>query len=664
MDFKLYSDYQPRGDQVTAIDALLRGIHDGEKHQVLLGVTGSGKTFTMAKVIEAVNRPTLVLAHNKTLAAQLYHEFRHFFPQNAVEYFVSYYDYYQPEAYVPAADVYIEKEATTNEELDKLRLSATRSLFERRDCVIVASVSCIYGLGSPEAYYGMLFMIEKGQKIARQDILRRLVEIQYERNDYDFKRGTFRVRGDVIEVFPTYDDNSFRIEMWGDQVESLSQIDPLFGQVKQTYSRLPIYPRTHFVMPANQRDTAIERIKNELEWWRGELEKQGKLIEAQRIHQRTMFDLEMMKEMGYCHGIENYSRHLSGRLPGEPPPTLLDYLPQDALMFIDESHQTIPQLRGMFKGDRSRKQTLVDYGFRLPSALDNRPLTFEEFEHRVGQVTYVSATPGPYELTRSGGEVVEQIIRPTGLIDPETEVRPTRNQIDDLLAEIRDRAAKNERVLVTTLTKRMAEDLTEYYTEVGVRCRYLHSEIETLERVTILRDLRRGEFDVLIGINLLREGLDLPEVSLVAILDADKEGFLRSAGSLIQSMGRAARHIRGRAILYADNMTDSMRQAIGETNRRRARQVQYNQENGITPESIIKSVDMALAAIVEADYVTVPIEDNGDELTSADQLEQLIGKLETEMRQAAKRFEFEQAAQLRDRIKVLKEKEAGLEPAL
>ncbi|HEV2234589.1 MAG TPA: excinuclease ABC subunit UvrB [Terriglobia bacterium] len=662
MDFKLYSDYQPRGDQATAIDQLLRGVHDGEKHQVLLGVTGSGKTFTMAKVIEFINRPTLVLAHNKTLAAQLYHEFRHFFPQNAVEYFVSYYDYYQPEAYVPAADVYIEKEATTNEELDKLRLAATRSLFERRDCVIVASVSCIYGLGSPEAYYGMLVLIEKGQKISRQDILRRLVEIQYERNDYDFKRGTFRVRGDVIEVFPTYDDNAFRIEMWGEQVESLSQIDPLMGQVKQNYARLPIYPRTHYVMPADRRDTAIERIKSELEWWRGDLEKQGKIVEAQRIHQRTMFDLEMMKEMGYCHGIENYSRHLSGRLPGEPPPTLLDYLPQDALMFIDESHQTVPQLRGMFKGDRSRKQTLVDYGFRLPSALDNRPLTFEEFEHRVGQVVYVSATPGPYELTRSGGEVVEQIIRPTGLIDPETEVRPTRNQIDDLLAEIRDRAARNERVLVTTLTKRMAEDLTEYYTEVGVRCRYLHSEIETLERVTILRDLRRGEFDVLIGINLLREGLDLPEVSLVAILDADKEGFLRSAGSLIQSMGRAARHVRGRAILYADNMTESMRQAIGETNRRRAKQVQYNQENNITPESIIKSVDMALAAIVEADYVTVPIEDNGDDLTSPDQLEQLIGKLELQMREAAKRFEFEQAAQLRDRIKTLREKEMGVKP--
>jgi len=663
MDFKLVSEYEPRGDQITAVAQLIRGVQDGAKHQVLLGVTGSGKTFTMAKVIDAVNRPTLVLAHNKTLAAQLYHEFRNFFPQDAAEYFVSYYDYYQPEAYVPAADVYIEKESTINDELDKLRLSATRSLFERRDCVIVASVSCIYGLGSPEAYYGMLLMIEKGQKISRQDILRRLVEIQYERNDDDFKRGTFRVRGDVIEVYPTYDDNAYRIEMWGEQVETLAQIDPLFGQVKQTYTRLPIYPRTHYVMPPEQRELAVQRILSELEWWRGELEKQGKLVEAQRIHQRTMFDLEMMKEIGYCHGIENYSRHLSGRLPGEPPPTLLDYLPQDALIFIDESHQTVPQLRAMFNGDRSRKQVLVDYGFRLPSALDNRPLTFEEFEHRVGQVIYVSATPGPYELTRSGGEVVEQIIRPTGLIDPATEVRPTRNQIDDLLAEIRQRADKNERVLVTTLTKRMAEDLTEYYTEVGVRCRYLHSEIETLERVTILRDLRRGEFDVLVGINLLREGLDLPEVSLVAILDADKEGFLRSAGSLIQSMGRAARHVSGRAILYADVMTDSMRQAIGETNRRRAKQIEYNEENGITPESIVKPVDMALASIVAADYVTVPIEDDGDTLTSRDQLDHLIENLEKQMREAAKKFEFEKAAQLRDRIKVLKEKEIEVKPA-
>jgi excinuclease ABC subunit B len=662
MDFKLVSDYQPRGDQATAIEELVRGVTEGEKHQVLLGVTGSGKTFTMAKVVEAASRPTLVLAHNKTLAAQLYHEFRQFFPPNAVEYFVSYYDYYQPEAYVPSSDLYIEKEATINDELDKLRMSATRSLFERRDCLIVASVSCIYGLGSPEAYYGMLVLLEKGQKISRRDILRRLVEIQYERNDTDFRRGTFRVRGDVIEIFPTYDDNAYRVEMWGEEVESLSQIDPLFGQVRQTYARLPIYPRTHYVMPADEREEALARILSELEWWCGELEKQGKLVEAQRLRQRTMFDLEMMREMGYCHGIENYSRHLSGRLPGEPPPTLLDYLPQDALIFIDESHQTVPQLRGMYNGDRSRKQTLVDYGFRLPSALDNRPLTFEEFEHRVSQVIYVSATPGPYELTKSGGSVAEQIIRPTGLIDPETEVRSTRNQIDDLLGEIRARAQARERVLVTTLTKRMAEDLTEYYTEVGVRCRYLHSEIETLERVKILRDLRRGEFDVLIGINLLREGLDLPEVSLVAILDADKEGFLRSAGSLIQTMGRAARNLHGKAILYADIMTDSIRQALAETGRRRAKQQRFNEENGITPASIVKPVDMALAAIVEADYVTVPTELSDEELVSADQLDQLISSLENQMREAAKQFEFEKAAQLRDRIKALKEKEAGVQP--
>ncbi|MGA8182288.1 MAG: excinuclease ABC subunit UvrB [Terriglobia bacterium] len=663
MDFKLVSDYSPRGDQVTAIDQLVRGIEDGSQHQVLLGVTGSGKTYTVAKVIEAINRPALILAHNKTLAAQLYHEFKGFFPRNAVEYFVSYYDYYQPEAYIPSGDVYIEKEATINDELDKLRMSATRSLFERRDCLIVASVSCIYGIGSPEAYYGMLLLLEKGMKIARQDVLRKLVEIQYERNDIDFRRGTFRVRGDVIEVYPTYEDNAYRIELFGDEVDSLAQIDPLLGQVKEDLVRLPIYPRTHYVMPADQRERAIDGIKSELEWWRGELEKQIKMVEAQRIHQRTMFDLEMMKEMGYCHGIENYSRHLSGRLPGEPPPTLLDYLPHDALMFIDESHQTIPQLHGMFRGDRSRKQTLVEYGFRMPSALDNRPLTFEEFEHRARQTVYVSATPGPYELTKTGGEVVEQIIRPTGLVDPETEVRPTRNQVDDLLDEIRKRAEANERVLVTTLTKRMAEDLAEYYAEVGVRCRYLHSEIDTLERMKILRDLRRGEFDVLIGINLLREGLDLPEVSLVAILDADKEGFLRSAGALIQTMGRAARHLHGRAILYADRMTDSMRRAIGETDRRREKQMQYNEENDITPESIIKPVDMALVKIVEADYLTVSIEADAEEITSRDQLDELIRGLENQMREAAKEFEFEKAAKLRDRVKALREKEAGFIPA-
>ncbi|MGC2097712.1 MAG: excinuclease ABC subunit UvrB, partial [Candidatus Sulfotelmatobacter sp.] len=543
MDFKLVSDYKPQGDQGRAIESLLRGVYDREQHQVLLGVTGSGKTYTMAKVIEAVNRPTLVMAHNKTLAAQLYHEFKNFFPHNAVEYFVSYYDYYQPEAYVPAADLFIEKEATINDELDKLRLSATKSLFERRDALIVASVSCIYGLGSPEAYYGMMLFLEKGQKITREDITRKLVDILYERTNGEFKRGTFRVRGDVIEVFPTYDDMAYRIELWGDQVESLAQIDPLFGTVKQKYMRLPIYPKTHYVMKDETRASAVESIKKELAWWEVELEKQGRVVEAQRIHQRVKFDLEMIKVMGYCHGIENYSRHFSGRMPGEPPPNLLDYFPRDYLMFIDESHQTVPQLRGMYAGDRSRKETLVEYGFRLPSALDNRPLTFEEFEHRTNQLVYVSATPGPYELTKSAGVVVEQIIRPTGLIDPEVEVRPVKGQIDDLLHEIRARVEKGERVLVTTLTKRMSEDLAEYYAEVGVKCRYMHSEIETLERVKILRDLRKGEFDVLIGINLLREGLDLPEVSLVAILDADKEGFLRSWGSLIQTIGRCARHL-------------------------------------------------------------------------------------------------------------------------
>ncbi|HSE49329.1 MAG TPA: excinuclease ABC subunit UvrB [Terriglobales bacterium] len=658
MDFKLQSDYQPQGDQGRAIEQLVRGLADGEKHQVLLGVTGSGKTFTMAKIIEQVRKPALVLAHNKTLAAQLYHEFKSFFPSNAVEYFVSYYDYYQPEAYIPAGDVYIEKEATINDELDKLRLSATRSLFERRDCVIVASVSCIYGLGSPEAYYGMLLFLEKGQKIKREDITRKLVEILYERNDSDFRRGTFRVRGDVIEVYPTYDDNAYRIELWGDEVESLSQIDPLFGTVKHRYVRLPIYPKTHYVMSPETKGKAIVSIREELAWWEKELEKQGRLVESQRVHQRTMFDLEMIKSVGYCHGIENYSRHFSGRLPGEAPPTLLDYVPRDYLLFIDESHQTIPQLHGMYHGDRSRKETLVEYGFRMPSAMDNRPLTFEEFEHRVNQAVYVSATPGPYELTKSAGVVVEQIIRPTGLIDPEVEVRPVKGQIDDLLHEIRARVEKGERVLVTTLTKRMAEDLAEYYAEAGVRCRYMHSEIETLERIKILRDLRKGEFDVLIGINLLREGLDLPEVSLVAILDADKEGFLRSGGSLIQTIGRCARNLNGRAILYADRETDSMKKAIGETYRRRAIQQTYNVEHGITPESIVRPVEMSLAAIVEADYVDMTsAADDMPEFRSQEELDAYIAKLEAEMREAAKRFEFEKAAKLRDTIRDLRTKE-------
>jgi excinuclease ABC subunit B len=658
MDFRLTSDYKPKGDQANAIDELTRGIYAGEKHQVLLGVTGSGKTYTMAKVIEQLNRPALVLAHNKTLAAQLYHEFKQFFPANAVEYFVSYYDYYQPEAYIPAGDVYIEKEATINDELDKLRLSATRSLFERRDCVIVASVSCIYGLGSPEAYYGMLLFLEKGQKIRRQDIFSKLVEILYERNDVDFKRGTFRVRGDVIEVFPTYDDNAYRIELFGDEVDSLSQIDPLFGTVKQKYTRLPIYPKSHYVMSNTTKNQAMGTILEELAWWEKELEKEGRLVESQRVHQRTRFDLEMMKSVGYCHGIENYSRHFSGRKPGEPPPTLLDYVPRDFMLFIDESHQTVPQLHGMWHGDRSRKENLVQYGFRLPSALDNRPLKFEEFEDRTNQIIYVSATPGPYELTKSAGVVVEQIIRPTGLVDPPTEVRPVKGQIDDLLHEIRDRVSKGERVLVTTLTKRMAEDLAEYYAEVGVRCRYMHSEIETLERIKLLRDLRKGEYDVLIGINLLREGLDLPEVSLVAILDADKEGFLRSSGSLIQTIGRCARNLNGRAILYADRMTDSMKRAIDETDRRRAIQVAYNQEHGITPESIIRPLSMSLAGIAEADYVDITQGSDGlPDFKSQDELDQYIAGMENDMREAAKRFEFEKAAKLRDTVRDLRTKE-------
>src|SRR5579862_2546748 len=658
MSFRLVVNYTPRGDQAAAISDLLRGVRDGEKHQVLLGVTGSGKTFTMAKVIEALGRPALVLAHNKTLAAQLYGEFKAFFPHNAVEYFVSYYDYYQPEAYIPSSDVYIEKEATINDELDKLRLSATRSLFERRDCVIVASVSCIYGLGSPEAYYGMLLMLEKGQKISRNQIVSRLVDILYDRNDIDFRRGSFRVRGDVIEIYPTYEDYAYRIEMWGDQIESLSQIDPLLGQVRQTYQRLPIYPKTHYVMSEETRNNAMASIVTELDWWHKELEKQGKLIEAQRLWQRTMFDLEMMKEIGYCHGIENYSRHFSGRLPGEAPPTLLDYLPHDSLILIDESHQTIPQLHGMYHGDRSRKEVLVGHGFRLPSALDNRPLTFEEFENRVNQVVYVSATPGPYELTKSAGVVVEQIIRPTGLVDPEIEIRPIKGQVDDLLGEIRKRAELNQRVLVTTLTKRMAEDLAEYYSEIGVKCNYLHSEVSTLDRVKILRDLRRGEFDVLIGINLLREGLDLPEVSLVAILDADKEGSRRSPGALIQTMGRAARHVEGRAVLYADVTTDSMKQEIDETTRRRLVQVQYNEANGITPQSIIKAIDSSLVAIAEADYVTIPLESEEETAQmTREQRSQYIVELEERMREAAKKFEFEQAAQFRDKIKSLKIRE-------
>ncbi|HEV8204987.1 MAG TPA: excinuclease ABC subunit UvrB [Pyrinomonadaceae bacterium] len=658
MRFKLHSEYKPKGDQPAAIDALVKGLNDGAKDQVLLGITGSGKTFTIASVIERTQRSTLVLAHNKTLAAQLFQEFRSLFPGNAVEYFVSYYDYYQPEAYVPAADVYIEKEAIVNEEIDRLRMSATRALFERRDVIVVASVSCIYGLGDPDAYYGLLFFVEPGGRMSRDVLLQRLVELQYERSDINFQRGTFRVRGDVVEIYPSYQDQAYRIELWGDEIDSISTIDPLLGEVIEKHtSRVPIYPKTHYVMSRPTIKRAIKTIKEELEWWEPKLIDEGKLVEAQRLHQRTMFDLEMIKEMGFCRGIENYSRHLTGKNPGEPPPTLLDYLPRETLIIIDESHQSVPQVRGMFEGDQSRKRTLVEYGFRLPSALDNRPLNFAEFEARIGQTIYVSATPGPYELTKASGEVVEQIIRPTGLMDPEVEVQPVKGQIDHLLEECRQRAERRERVLVTTLTKRMAEDLTEYFTEVGVRVRYLHSDIETLERIKILRDLRRGEFDVLVGINLLREGLDLPEVSLVAILDADKEGFLRSEQSLIQTIGRAARNAQGKAILYADRITESMKRAIGETERRRGIQEIFNRENGITPQTIVKPIEATLITASEADYFKVPSEVEEIEDYSPANIEATITRLEIEMRGAAKRFEFERAAELRDRIKVLRERE-------
>jgi excinuclease ABC subunit B len=661
MQFRLISENQPKGDQPAAIKQLVSGLNDGTKDQCLLGITGSGKTFTIAQVIEKTQRPTLVLAHNKTLAAQLYQEFKTFFPENAVEYFVSYYDYYQPEAYVPASDLYIEKEATINEEIDRLRLSATRALFERRDVIVVASVSCIYGLGDPDAYFGMILFVEPNQQLKREELIKRLVELQYERSDIEFARGTFRVRGDVVEIYPSYQEQAFRIEFWGDEVEGIYTIDPLLGEVlKKHDSRLPIYPKTHYIMSKQTIKRAVKTIKEELHWWEEELVKQGKIVEAQRLHQRTMYDLEMIKEMGFCRGIENYSRHLTGKKAGEPPPTLLDYLPLDAIMVIDESHQTVPQLGAMYKGDQSRKSTLVEYGFRLPSAKDNRPLNFQEFERRIGQTIYVSATPGPYELTKTGGEIVEQIIRPTGLLDPEVEVRPVRGQIDDLLNEVQKRSEKNERVLVTTLTKKMAESLSEYFAEVGVKVNYLHSDIETLERIKILRDLRRGEFDVLVGINLLREGLDLPEVSLVAILDADKEGFLRSTRSLIQTIGRAARNVHGNAILYADKITDSMKFAIDETLRRRKVQQKYNEENGITPKTIVKAIEATLVTAYEADYFKVPLELDAYEEYSPKQLKDTIANLEAEMRQAAKAMEFEKAAELRDRIKYLNERRVQL----
>ena len=653
--FKLVSDFELRGDQPRAVEELTEGLQRGDPHQVLLGVTGSGKTFTMAQVIARVNRPTLVMVHNKTLAAQLFLEFRRFFPDNAVEYFVSYYDYYQPEAYVPSTDSYIEKEATVNDEIDRMRLSATRSLFERRDVLIVASVSCIYGLGSPEAYYGLLLPLERGQRVDREWVLRKLVEIQYERNDHEFGRGTFRVRGDIVEVYPSYENVALRIELFGDEIDELTSFDPITGETIRRHDKMAVYPKSHFVTPRARILEAVEMIKAELGERRPQLESLGKVLEAQRLHQRTMFDIEMMREIGYCHGIENYARHLSGREQGEPPPTLLDYLPSDVLTIVDESHQTVPQVRGMFHGDRSRKEVLVNFGFRLPSALDNRPLNFDEWKDRAGQVVFVSATPGPYELACSGGVVVEQIIRPTGLVDPGVDVRPVKGQVDDLLHEIRQRAERRERVLVTTLTKRMAEDLTQFYQELGVRVRYLHSEIETLERVRILRDLRRGAFDVLVGINLLREGLDLPEVSLVAILDADKEGFLRSSGALIQTAGRAARHVKGSVIMYADVVTASMRRALDEMNRRRILQREFNLKNGITPESIVKEIDDVLSSVYERDYVTVPVvREATEEFSSAAELEAHVRSLEADMRGAAANLEFERAALLRDKIRTLR----------
>ena len=656
---KLVSDFQPKGDQPQAIEALSKGVLEGVPHQVLLGVTGSGKTFTMANVIEQVQRPTLVISHNKTLAAQLYGEFKELFPENAVEFFVSYYDYYQPEAYIPSTDTYIEKDTLINDDIDKMRHSATRSLLERNDVIIVASVSCIYGLGSPEAYHGMLLYLEKGMALSREKILSKLVEIQYERNDVDFHRGTFRVRGDVIEVFPAHEESkAIRIELFGDEVDALSEVDPLRGRILRPIEKVPIYPGSHYVTFPDRIKKAIQSIREELRERLQWLRSRNQLLEAQRLEQRTHFDLEMLEELGYCQGIENYSRHLTGRRPGEPPPTLLDYFPRNHLLMIDESHVTLPQLTGMYRGDRSRKETLVEYGFRLPSALDNRPLMFEEFQGRVNQVIYVSATPGDYELQKSSKRIVEQIIRPTGLSDPVVTVKPAKHQVDDLLEEIRKRVKKKERVLVTTLTKRMAEDLTEYYADLGIRVRYLHADVDTLDRIEILRDLRLGKFDVLIGINLLREGLDLPEVSLVAILDADKEGFLRSSKSLIQTFGRAARNLNGEVILYADRMTGSMDQAILETDRRRKIQKEYNKTYHITPQTVKKSIRNILASIYEADYFTVPsVSDTREDYVPVKEIPLLIQKLRKEMKEAAERLEFERAAELRDRIQHLEETE-------
>ncbi len=658
--FHLRAEFEPQGDQPQAIERLCEGLRAGKRHQVLLGVTGSGKTFTMAKVIETVQRPALVIAHNKTLAAQLYQEFRDFFPDNAVEYFVSYYDYYQPEAYVPSTDTYIAKETLINEEIDRLRHSATRSLWSRRDVIIVASVSCIYGLGAPESYYGLMFPLQVGERLGRQELLRRLVNLHYTRRTHALERGSFRVRGDEVEILPTYGEEALRVVFDDDEIVELAEIDPLFGEVVREQGKVTLFPASHYVTTAERREQAIESIKAELQERLAELQAQGKHLEAQRLHQRTMFDLEMMRTVGYCHGIENYSRHLTGRRPGEPPPNLIEYLPEDHVVFVDESHMTIPQLRGMYEGDRSRKLTLVQHGFRLPSALDNRPLNFDEYNRLVGQSIYVSATPGPWELEATGGAVIEQIIRPTGLTDPEIEVRPARGQVDDLLAEVRARAERNERVLVTTLTKRMAEELTAYYGDLGVRVRYLHSDIDTLDRVKLLRDFRRGDFDVLVGVNLLREGLDLPEVTLVAVLDADKEGFLRSATALIQTVGRAARNVAGRVILYAETVTPSMREAIEETERRRRIQQRYNEEHGIVPETIVKRIADAIGEICARDYVDLAVAEGPAEELEGPEIERRLHELEQEMLAAAEELDFERAAEIRDRIHEIRRRQLGV----
>ncbi|MCK9227820.1 MAG: excinuclease ABC subunit UvrB [Syntrophorhabdaceae bacterium] len=659
--FKLVSDYEAKGDQPGAIDKISTHIMKGIPHQVLLGVTGSGKTFTMANVIERVNRPTLIISHNKTLAAQLYAEFKMLFPENEVHFFVSYYDYYQPEAYIPTTDTFIEKDSSINEEIDRLRLLATNALFERKDIIIVASVSCIYGLGSPETYYGMLLHIEDGQTVERQALLKKLVQCQYERNDIDFYRGRFRIRGGTIDVYPPYEeDRAFRIIHDEDRITSISSIDPLTGRALERFRRLTIFPTTHYVMPRETIERAIQSISEELDRHLHLLRSQQKLLEAQRLEMRTRYDLEMLAELGYCSGIENYSRHFTGRAPGEPPPTLMDYLPANSLIMIDESHVSIPQIGAMYRGDRSRKTTLVEHGFRLPSALDNRPLTFEEFEAREKQVLYISATPAQYELTKSRGHVAEQIIRPTGLMDPEIILKPASNQVDSLIAEIRQTVQSNERILVTTLTKRFAEDLTDFLLDKDIKAKYLHSDIDTLERVAIVRDLRLGKFDVLVGVNLLREGLDLPEVSLVAILDADKEGFLRSQTSLIQTCGRAARNLNGRVIMFADTVTESMRRAIDETERRRAVQREYNEKNGITPEGIRKSIVDVLSSIYEKDYYEAPGDIVDKKTLKPKQLSKMVKKLKREIAEAAKKWDFEKAAQLRDRLLALEKTELAL----